>query len=302
MGIYVIALLYCVIVFIILKIIKQRYDLANHIFCYGIIVSLVLPLIGPFVFIKGYAKNAKTFDQDWLNLQKGLIDQNFINYTDLAYRAKQDELLIPINQGLELQDEQLVRHLLLELLDENIENEGYYIKKALASNNKEIIHYASTIFNTLLDKYKTKIEKLETLYQHDSSLENALKLSEYYIKFMVSNLLFEQEYLRLLKKANTFYERSLNQQDHPIDLVNNYINFLLHVDDLYAIAKAKNIALLSVEEEKANDLTYLYLVKLTLKTKDMLRLDQYLNYLLAQEQTTLSNNDIEFIKVLKEAM
>ncbi|WP_423363855.1 hypothetical protein [Mycoplasma sp. P36-A1] len=295
--IYLAITIYIICILLFFKIKSKNKNIPRNIVSYSILVAIIFPVLG--IFLGMYLLNINQDDihEEWLKKYDDLLIKDFINYTDLTYRAKLDQDITPIIDGLNLKDPQLARHLLLELASGRVENEGKYIKAALKSKNKDIVHYSATMFVNLINKYHLRLAELYTEYDNNNNnLDTAIKICDVYQRLLSSHLLYPEDYTR---KVNDYYDFIIPLvKDNPdnIEIKNYYLLLLMNSKEF---TRAKKIALNMLETNNHDDYTKFHLMKIALYQKDWNLVKTCIKELNTNEANKLSEKDHRLLLVVE---
>ncbi|MDB8791106.1 MULTISPECIES: hypothetical protein [Romboutsia] len=134
--------------------------------------------------------------------------------------------LIPIEDALNLNDHNIKRNLVIEMLKEDSYKYLEFLLKALKDEDSETSHYAATAITQLKSKLTVAIQDMEVEYYKNSKNK---EVSKEYIKALKecidSNLIDKKERTRLTYS----YKLALENYIRDIEDDENYLNELIKI-------------------------------------------------------------------------
>lgn len=186
--------IYFLIAFTLFTLLKRKSAAKKKgLYDYALILSVIVPvagLIAGFVllFLQSYKKNPH-----WIEEYSEYVTFEMANYEDMRAEAKQDLELVPFTSGLELDDPELQKKLIVEVSTTHVSNEGELLKKAVKQKDAETVHYAATTINTLNERYFKQIRDLTHQFSVSHNHETGKKLTRAFARYLESGLLSAQQ-------------------------------------------------------------------------------------------------------------
>ena len=177
-----------------------------------------------------------------------------------------DNKVVPLEEALVLEDPDIRRNLILEIVQEDPKHYIALLKKVQLGNDTEVSHYASTAIMEVQRIYELNLRQKEYLIKGDIKSEELIldyinTLNEY----IHSGLLSDNVLIAQRKKLNTFYVNLLFEYDGDEKVYKDAIDNLIELNDVTA---AESL-LIDADTQWEND-EELILLKLKLfhKTKN----------------------------------
>ena len=152
--------------------------------------------------------------------------------------TEQEENIVPLEEALIVNEPELRRELIMNVLNDNPEEYVELLKQARMNEDVEVVHYAITAMVELSKEYDSKLQELERL--HQISPEDP-EVMEQYCEFMeeyLSQGLLEEQIERVQRQR---YEQLLEKK-------------LKHQEDLHTcVCMVKNLMKLG-DFEKAHEI------------------------------------------------
>lgn len=152
--------------------------------------------------------------------------------------TEQEENIVPLEEALIVNEPELRRELIMNVLNDNPEEYVELLKQARMNEDVEVVHYAITAMVELSKEYDSKLQELERL--HQISPEDS-EVMEQYCEFMeeyLSQGLLEEQIERVQRQR---YEQLLEKK-------------LKHQEDLHTcVCMVKNLMKLG-DFEKAHEI------------------------------------------------
>ena len=194
---------------------------------WGALSMLILHLQ---VFSK--AENSRKIGIEKLQVNEEIYKNNF------RLREENDHDIVPLEEALIVNEPELRRELIMNVLNDNPEEYVELLKQARMNEDVEVVHYAITAMVELSKEYDSKLQELERL--HQISPEDP-EVMEQYCEFMeeyLSQGLLEEQIERVQRQR---YEQLLEKK-------------LKHQEDLHTcVCMVKNLMKLG-DFEKAHEI------------------------------------------------
>lgn len=177
-----------------------------------------------------------------------------------------DNKVIPLEEALVLEDPDIRRNLILEIVQEDPKHYIALLKKVQLGNDTEVSHYASTAIMEVQRIYELNLRQKEHLIKGDIKSEELIldyinTLNEY----IHSGLLSDNVLIAQRKKLNTFYVNLISEYDGDKKVYKDAIDNLIELNDVTATESL----LIDAETQWENDEEFILLkLKLFHKTKD----------------------------------
>ncbi|TGA98457.1 hypothetical protein E4665_08005 [Sporolactobacillus shoreae] len=141
---------------------------------------------------------------NWAEEYLEYISSDLVNYEHIRAEALHDRSLISFSSGLELDDTDLQKKLIVQLSSGSVANEGGMLRKAVNQNDAETVHYAATTINVLSDRYRKQINELKKVFTNHRLEETAAELSLLYSHFLSSGILPLRQEKSLIREFYQF--------------------------------------------------------------------------------------------------
>ncbi len=118
-----------------------------------------------------------------------------INYDEIrlmnrAYNSENDEITIPLEEALIMNDTALRRELMLNILRKNPEEYFNVLKKAQVSDDVEVAHYATSTMMGILTEYELQLRDCKNEFNNNSNnKKNTHKYIKTLLKYINSDLI-----------------------------------------------------------------------------------------------------------------
>lgn len=288
------------IVSFMLLVFSFRYDDNEKRMIYFIFI-LLLPIVGVFfIIINKLFDNKNSKSHDILKSYEYYIsdvvekDNNYLKMTDF----KKEINVISAEEALLINNNQIKREIVVDILKEDY---GQYIdllKKALEDEDIETSHYAAAAITKIKGEFQTYIQKLEIIYHRN---ENDIKVIKEYIvvlkKYLQSGFLDKTSVYRYKELYNILLKKLLildvSDQRYFIDKIQLDI-------EKENYSEAKQYCDMFYKHHKYEENSYLMYLNLYYVLKDYGKFKKILMEL-RESSVVLSNNGLNSIRFwLKE--
>lgn len=219
--IYVINFLISLFILLLMKIFRLKNAYTNFL------LMIAIPFLGIIYILSIYLFKAfiKSDNGNYLIDKENEYDRNIsLLIREAELKNKKD--LIPIEDALNLNDHNIKRNLVIEMLKEDSYKYLEFLLKALKDEDSETSHYAATAITQLKSKLTVAIQDMEVEYYKNSKNK---EVSKEYIKSLKecidSNLIGEKERTRLTYS----YKLALENYIRDIEDDENYLNELIKI-------------------------------------------------------------------------
>lgn len=140
------------------------------------LVMFICPVIGPLYFLLGWVWRKVFFHKP-----VDLVDVIFSKDRESTlFRANEDDErnIVPVEDAVTVTDKYNARELMLEVLKHDVRNTLASISTALNSEDSEISHYAASVLQSELGKFRNSIQKLTAAI--DECEEKLREAEDYY--------------------------------------------------------------------------------------------------------------------------
>ncbi|SER52958.1 hypothetical protein [Lachnobacterium bovis] len=228
------------LLFVILFFVLSYKDLVTNS---RLMLALVvfIPFVGTITFLvmeyflRFHVKKARSifsFIKDKADKNEIMVkDDNFSDYSTLRSNNISSDDAIPLEDALVMDDRQMRRHVMLDVLMDSSGNHAHsaIINKARLNDDVEVVHYATTATIQITDDFEKKLINLAKKYKEAKGEERFSVLDEYintleiYLNTGIlqgNNLRIHQEtYNQLLAERSN----NLNDIEDYEKLANSYI-------------------------------------------------------------------------------
>ncbi|GGL58566.1 tetratricopeptide repeat protein [Sporolactobacillus putidus] len=187
------------------------------LYAYLLTISLICPPAGLPMAVMLILLQKRKNRAGWIDDYSKYVTFDPVNYEDLRTEAREDRELVPFSSGLNLDNPDLQKKLIVQLGSHGIANEGVLLRKAMNLNDTETVHYAATTINVLNDRYRKQVDETKRRFTDHYRLDDAEKLADLYFHYLLSGIL-------------------LSGQEK--DLIDECIHFLIHAVHLFPNAPA----------------------------------------------------------------
>lgn len=219
--IYVINFLIGLFILLLMKIFRVKNAYTNFL------LIIAIPFLGIIyiLFIYLFKLFIKSDNGQYLIDKENEYDRNIsLLIREAELKNKKD--LIPIEDALNLNDHNIKRNLVIEMLKEDSYKYLEFLLKALKDEDSETSHYAATAITQLKSKLTVAIQDMEVEYYKNSKNK---EVSKEYIKALKecidSNLIDKKERTRLTYS----YKLALENYIRDIEDDENYLNELIKI-------------------------------------------------------------------------
>ncbi len=219
--IYVINFLIGLFILLLMKIFRVKNAYTNFL------LIIAIPFLGIIyiLFIYLFKFFIKSDNGQYLIDKENEYDRNIsLLIREAELKNKKD--LIPIEDALNLNDHNIKRNLVIEMLKEDSYKYLEFLLKALKDEDSETSHYAATAITQLKSKLTVAIQDMEVEYYKNSKNK---EVSKEYIKALKecidSNLIDKKERTRLTYS----YKLALENYIRDIEDDENYLNELIKI-------------------------------------------------------------------------
>ena len=219
--IYVINFLISLFILLLMKIFRVKNAYTNFL------LIIAIPFLGIIyiLFIYLFKLFIKSDNGQYLIDKENEYDRNIsLLIREAELKNKKD--LIPIEDALNLNDHNIKRNLVIEMLKEDSYKYLEFLLKALKDEDSETSHYAATAITQLKSKLTVAIQDMEVEYYKNSKNK---EVSKEYIKALKecidSNLIDKKERTRLTYS----YKLALENYIRDIEDDENYLNELIKI-------------------------------------------------------------------------
>ncbi|WP_416828319.1 hypothetical protein [Ectobacillus polymachus] len=200
----VLYLLYLILVSIVFLIIKKRIRKEKRgQLEFGFILSLAFPIIGLLAALLLAKLRPRQSKGKWLSEYSDYISFTVQNYEDIYVSAKQDMELTPFSTGMQLEQSDIQKQLIVQVSSSSVAKEGKLLKAALLQKDPETVHYAATTIQVLHDRYRKQIDYAKSLfYQDPKQTEMTHQLLSYYMRYLESDLLSPRQMAEVMDECS----------------------------------------------------------------------------------------------------
>lgn len=169
-------------------------------------LSLLIPVIGQIFGIALWLMTSKKINEPFINFEGSLLDK-IENLQALREVASRDKDVIPLAVIIKSSPSEIQKEYILKMNKLKVNDKARFLNIALENKDHEIVHYAATMFLSLQDQYKAKIDGARKCL-NSNELNSYQNLVYFYQEYLDSGLLKDhfkvsiiQEYKRLLEKS-----------------------------------------------------------------------------------------------------
>lgn len=171
------------VVYLVSNIIMKK----NKNYIVGFVIMLVCPLLGPLFYFCAYVLY-KVFFSEPVDLEDVIFSKER-SKAIVGAIEEQERNMVSLEEAIEITNEKDLRSLMMNIVRGDIQNFLYSISLALNSEDTETAHYAATMLQEALNRFRVYVEKHRTLVlKHD---ENSMVYAEILIDYM--NRVLEQK-------------------------------------------------------------------------------------------------------------
>lgn len=176
---------------------------------FKLLVTLFIPVFGFLYFLamwvlKGYKKDNSKELEDFESYTKDDLKKNLVKKINVDKEIN----IVPVSEALELNESQIKRSLLIDIVKENSEEHVSILQKALENSDTEISHYAATAITELKNYYITNLQEVSLKYEENKKDIEILKEYVEILKRYMNSTLLDK---RFLKKYQYTYSEKLGE-------------------------------------------------------------------------------------------
>lgn len=146
-----------------------------------------------------------------------------------------DQVLVPLEEALVLEDPSIRRHLMLELIQEDPKRYISLLKKVRIGDDPEVSHYASTAIMQIQREYELDLQKKEqTVIAHPIDKEEVQPYLEKLKEYIKSDLLADNAVMAQRRKLNTLLVQILSESGGDRQLYLDAIDNLIELKEFSA--------------------------------------------------------------------
>jgi len=243
---------------------------------YKISMVLMLPILGYILFFLLWLGRIIRKSNDAPNFMSDISVEKAVNDTAKGFEGERALNLVPMEEALILNDNNIKRRFLLDILKNDVKKNSNLLKKALKNEDTETSHYAATgiieIKHRLLQSIQECNQKYKENQDEDSLISYAYALKAYQdcaLEDEVNEQKNKSIYQNILNELLEFYTQ---EEDFYIDRINYEIE---KGDFDYAAFYCKKF----LDAHKQSEKPYLMYLKLFYSSCDKKNFDHTLQAL-----------------------
>ncbi|MGG2094329.1 hypothetical protein AB1283_17315 [Bacillus sp. S13(2024)] len=187
-------LIYAVLILLAYYILKKKVHVEKRgMLLFGLILSIIFPVVGLILSIVQFSIISKYENLTWIDEYSNYVTFKIRNYEEIVKSAKQDMEIISFTSGLELDQPDLQKQLIVQLSLSPVLHEGKLLKEAVRHKDPETVHYAATTIHALNERYRKDIHYLKQEFSQNYQHESANELMSHYVRYIESGLLSSQQ-------------------------------------------------------------------------------------------------------------
>ncbi|MCR5607584.1 MAG: hypothetical protein K6G26_00795, partial [Lachnospiraceae bacterium] len=158
-------------------------------------VLLIIAGFMPFIGIILISVNEFNIKEELLGSRIDEVYSSNINYEEIrlmnrAYSSEDDDITIPLEEALLMNDTSLRRELMLNILRKNPEEYFNVLKKAQISDDVEVAHYATSTMMGIQTEYELQLRDCKKEFNYNSNnKKNIHKYIKTLLKYINSDLI-----------------------------------------------------------------------------------------------------------------
>ncbi|SDX39953.1 hypothetical protein [Salimicrobium album] len=179
-------------------------------------VSLFLPVIGEIFGGMVWYMARRFGSNDILESYEEYVTYKPPMLEQIRYEARASYDMQPFSETLTDFEARSKQDAIMRLINSDVSRKGHYVNLGLTNQNSEMVHYAATTRNLLIDNHEKEIQLAKLEYTPDDTTSLKTLLSAYE-RFLKSELLEGPSLSRLEKEYKGFMEEELaSGNDRPL--------------------------------------------------------------------------------------